>query len=106
MPMIAPATAVAISQRKNSWPSCIVSRQRDAHDRLSGGFERRDGRVLLAILIGGQPQIGEQPVGAVDRRRADRLAVDRNDAAAELAGRFGEQLLEPGAERRRSRARR
>ena len=25
MPMIAPATAVAISQRKNSWPICIAS---------------------------------------------------------------------------------
>ena len=98
MPMIEPATAVAISQRKNSWPSCIGSETDDPHHRLAGRFERGDRPLLLVVLVGGEAQIGEDAVIAVDRRRAQRLGVDRHDALAELAGRFGEQLFEPGAE--------
>ena len=43
--------------------------------------------------------IDKDAVGAVNRRRTERLAVERHDAAAEFSGRFGKQLLEPGAER-------
>src|SRR6202011_3017589 len=66
--------------------------------RVPGCLERSDRPLLLGILIGGEPQISKHAVIAVDRRRAQRLGVDRHDPLAELAGRFGKKLLEPGAE--------
>ena len=43
-------------------------------------------------------QIDEQTIGAIGRWIAERLVGNRNDAASVLAGRFGDQLLDPGAE--------
>jgi len=40
----------------------------------------------------------EQTIGAIGRWIAERLVGNRNDAASVLAGRFGDQLLDPGAE--------
>ncbi|MFK4398646.1 hypothetical protein ABIF31_005203 [Bradyrhizobium elkanii] len=50
--------------------------------------------VVLAIGT----QVDEEAVVAVDRRLANRLALDRDQALAVLAGRFRDQLLGPGAE--------
>ena len=47
---------------------------------------------------GFQAQVGEHAVVAVDLRRAEWLAIHRDDALALLAGGFGDQLLEPRAE--------
>ena len=46
-------------------------------------------------------QIDEQAIVAIGRGVAERLVVDRNDALAVLAGRFGDQLLEPRRRNRR-----
>ena len=81
--MTAPATAVAISQRKNSWPMLSRSASVDAHDRMPGLLERREPRVLARSSLRRR---------AADRRTADRrhrrfggaerLAIDRDDAFA------------------------
>ena len=88
MPMIAPATAVAISQRKNSWPICVGVG--DVDRARPDGRRARAPRPppCAAIRLGGEPQIDEQPVVAVDLGRAERLAIDRHDALAVLAGRI------------------
>ena len=51
MPMMEPATAVAISQRKNSWPSVVDVWHRDAHYGLTGFFERRHRGILLRVWV-------------------------------------------------------
>ena len=48
-----------------------------------------------------RPKVGEDAVIigiAINLRRAQRFAIDRDDAFAELAGGFGDQLLEPRAQ--------
>ena len=62
----------------------------DPHHRLARRFERGDRVLLLGILVSGEPQIGEEPVVAVDRGGSERLGVDRHDPLAELAGRLGQ----------------
>ena len=69
----------------------------DPHDRLSRGLQRGNPALLVRVWIGRQPQIGEQAIVAVNRGRAQRLAIDRDDPLAELAGRFSEELLKPRA---------
>src|SRR5882762_8844692 len=71
---------------------------RDAHDRMAGLLQRRDGLVLLGIRFGGEPQIGEDPVLTIGLRACERLGVERNKTLAALAGRFRHQLLEPRPE--------
>ena len=58
----------------------------------------RPPRSCAASGAGLQPQIDEQAVVAIDVRRAERFAVDRDQALALLARRFRDQLLQPGAE--------
>ena len=59
-----------------------------------------------AVVFGRGAQIDEEAVVAVDGGVAERLAVDRDQALAVLAGRLGDQLLDPGAEIGDARARR
>src|SRR5216683_1191686 len=73
-------------------------REGDADDRLAGALQRVDGAVLRGIGAGIETQIGEETVAAVDFRRTERLAIDRDHPLAVLAGRFGDELFEPGAE--------
>src|SRR5438445_12767322 len=47
-----------------------------------------------------QRERDEEAVGAVRLRLSGRLAVDGNDPASLLAGALGDELLQPGAERR------
>ena len=70
----------------------------DAHDGMTGPFERGDGVVLRGIGLGRQPHIDEQAVLAVDLGVPERLGVDWHEPLAELSGRLREKLLEPGAE--------
>src|SRR5215472_18884628 len=70
---------------------------RDPHDRVSRYLERCDSSLLIPILIGREAQIGEQTIVTVDRGRPQGFGIDWDDPLAELAGRFSEELLEPGA---------
>ena len=98
IPITAPAIAVAISQRKNSWPigSSAIA---EFHHWLARRHQAR--------RHAGRGRWSSSPRGSAPRRcgplhnprRGQRLEVDRHDALAVLAGGFGEQLLEPGAER-------
>ena len=45
-----------------------------------------------------EPKVREQAVRAVDVRATEGLPVDGDDPLAHLAGRFGEELLQPGPE--------
>ena len=47
IPMIDPATAVAISQRKNSCAEVVDVGHGDSNDRMPGLLERRDFRFLI-----------------------------------------------------------
>ena len=49
--MIAPATAVAISQRKNSCADEGGLRERDPRDRLACSFQCGDPRFEFAIIV-------------------------------------------------------
>ena len=50
------------------------------------------------IFVACERKLDEETIVAVNLRHAERLAVDRDETLAVLAGRFGEQLLGPGAE--------
>ena len=69
----------------------------DAYNGLARLFESGDGGVLRLIRLGLQTEIREHAIVAVNRRLAERFAVDRDNALADFAGRFGEKLLEPRA---------
>ena len=106
MPRIEPATAVAISQRKNSSARSSLSATAIAHDRMARLLEGATAASCAgrrARLF--QPQIGEEPIVAVHAGAPSGSPIDRDDALAFLAGRFGDELLEPGAEARECRRR-
>ncbi len=65
---------------------------------MAGVFERSDGGVLRLVRLGLQAEVSEDAIVAVDRRLAERFAIDRDDAFADFAGGFGEELFEPCAE--------
>jgi len=99
MPMTEPAVAVAISQRKNSWPTSNLVPRDDADDGMPGFFESGDGRG---------PWPGCFPWRGADRRRRDRCRrllacrfFSRSTGMMPLptfTGGFGDELFEPGAE--------
>ena len=97
---MAPATAVAISQRTNSAPNAAsVSATFDGHDGRAGGSQGADRAACVSSLLP-----GDAGGRTADRRRRPRggptgFAGDRHDADALLAGAFGDQLLDPEAER-------
>ncbi len=70
----------------------------DAHHRHPGLLQRVHLGVLLRVGRRRQPQIDEQAIASVLCRRADRLAVHRDDPLAVLARAFRDQLLQPRAD--------
>src|SRR4029077_17322428 len=70
----------------------------DADDGVSGFFESGDSGVHRAVVFLGEAQRGEDAIVAVDGGLADFLAVYGDDALANFAGGFGDELFEPGAE--------
>ncbi len=52
----------------------------------------------LASAVSVQPHVGKDAVVAVDLGRADGLAVDGRNSLPQLAGGFGDQLLQPRAQ--------
>jgi len=72
--------------------------EHDPHDRLAGTLEGADLGILLGVIVGGEAQVDEQTIVAIDVGGTERLAVDRHNAFAVLARRFSEQLLEPRPE--------
>ncbi len=72
-------------------------RKGDANDGMTGFFESGDGGILGFVGFGGQAQIGEDTVVAVSLRLGKLFAIHGNDAPADFSGRFGDELLEPGA---------
>ena len=97
MPMIEPATAVAISQRKNSWPMSSDVGDGDAHHGMPRALQCVDGGVLRRIGLRIQPHIDEEPILIVDGGGAERLAIDGDQTLPLFARGFGDQLLEPCA---------
>ena len=79
--------------------------QHEPRDRVSGLLQCIERACVRRIGFAAGPQIDEEAVAAVDIRRAERLAIDRNKSVAVLAGRLGDQLLGPGAEIRNFRRR-
>ena len=70
----------------------------DAHDRMPGFFERGHLGILRRVGRSLEPNVGEDAVVSVHVRRAQFFAIDRDDALAEFAGGFRDQLLEPRAQ--------
>ncbi|MGY4597859.1 hypothetical protein ACVWXL_005605 [Bradyrhizobium sp. GM22.5] len=52
----------------------------DAHDGMAGRFDRSKLRVMGGVRFALDTDVDEEPVIAVDRRLAQRLAVDRDQA--------------------------
>ena len=71
----------------------------DGHERLTRVGERLQPRFQAVIVVALHLQVHKQAVVAVDGGRADHLQIDRHDAHALLPSGFGQQLLQPGAER-------
>ena len=72
--------------------------QLDAHHRMAGRLQLRKLGLVSGIGFTIEREIDEEAIVAVKLRRAERLAVDRDETLAVLAGGLGEQLLGPGAE--------
>ena len=70
----------------------------DPNDRVPGFFERRDFGVLRGVGRGFQTKVGEDAIVAINVGRAECFAIDRDDALAQFAGGFGDQLFQPRAE--------
>ena len=70
----------------------------DADDGMPGRLERLEPVVMRGVVFAFGADIDEEAVVAVKRGIAERLAIDRDQALAFLAGGFGDQLFGPGAE--------
>ena len=65
---------------------------------MSGLLQRREPGVMPGIVLAFGAQVDEEAIVAINRGLAKRLAVDRDQSLAVLAGQFRDQLLGPGAE--------
>ncbi len=74
-------------------PQVVQVPQAQAHHRMPGILEGLHSLVVGIVAV--QPQVDEQPVVAIDIRRAQRLADHGQDALALLAGALGDELLHP-----------
>jgi len=63
---------------------------------VAGRGQGRDEGVVGRVAI--EPQVDEEPIRAVGLDRGRRLADNRQDTLALLAGAFGNELLDPIAE--------
>ena len=70
----------------------------DADHGMSGRLQRLEPVVMRGVVFAFGADIDEEAVVAVKRGIAERLAVDRDQTLAVLAGGFGDQLFGPGAE--------
>ena len=71
----------------------------DAHHRMAGVLEFNESRVRCRRRCSSASRsVDEQTIVAIDAGGSERLAVDRDQSLAVLAGRFRQQLLEPRAE--------
>ena len=93
-----PATATANSARKKIRPRSAApwTGSSSVGWPASESFATSSSRRLVGLV--GVAQQGEHPVIAVLAGLADRLLGDRQDPAAVLARRLGDQLLDPQAE--------
>ena len=73
-------------------------RQGDAHYRVSGFFKRGDLGILRRVRCALQPKVGEDTVVSIHVRRAELLAINRDDSLAKFASGFCDQLLKPRAQ--------
>ena len=65
---------------------------------MPGCFQRGQLRVMRRVVFAFGAKVDEEAILAVERGIAERLAVDRDQALAFLAGGFRDQLFGPGAE--------
>ena len=70
----------------------------DANDRMSGLFQRGELVVVGCVGFALGAEVDEEAIAAVSPGVAERLAIDRDQALAILAGRLRDQLFGPGAE--------
>ena len=70
----------------------------DADHGMPGLFQRGQLFVMRGVAFALGSDVDEEPIAAIERGVAKRLAVDRDQALAFLAGGFGDQLFGPGAE--------
>src|SRR5688500_9223810 len=76
----------------------IAIRPLDLHNGMACALNAIHERVGGGIRCAGGSHMNEDAIVAVHLRRSRYFALDRNDSLAALAERFGDQLLEPGAE--------
>jgi hypothetical protein len=65
---------------------------------MPGRFERFEPVIMRCVVFAFGSDVDEEAVVAVKRGIAERLAVDRDQTLAVLAGGFRDQLLGPSAE--------
>src|ERR1019366_6737718 len=80
---------------KEFLPQVVDVRDGDAYYRMAGLFKSCNLGILCGVWGGFEARIRENAVVAIDVRRAECFAIYRNDALAEFAGGFGDELLEP-----------
>ena len=68
----------------------------DADHRMTGALKRVDGGILRGIGRRFQAKVGKYTIVAVHLGRAQAFPVDGDESLADLAGGFGQQLLQPG----------
>src|ERR1700674_415562 len=73
-------------------------RHGDAHHRVSGLFKHGDAGILRRVGDGLQSDVGEDPVITIYIGRSQFFTINRDNAFAEFAGGFCDQLLEPRAQ--------
>ena len=72
---------------------------REPHDGVAGRLEGAEFGVDAGFRVGQiRADVDEEPIVAVVAGVTERLARDRHDAFAVLAGRLGDQLFGPRAE--------
>ena len=77
----------------------VVDRfHRDTNHGVSGLFQRGEPVIVASVTFTFGAKVDEETIPAVDDGLAERLAVDRDQPLAVLAGGFRDQLFGPGAE--------
>jgi len=67
---------------------------------VTGLFQRDQSCVMCGVILAFGAQVDKEPIAAVQRGIAERLAIDRDQALAVLAGGFRDQLFCPGPQDR------
>ena len=93
--MIAPATAVANSQRKNSPTHVVNVVHRDTNHRMPCRRECFERTILRFVAPRRKPLVNEHPVVSIYFRRSQRFTIHWDDSLPIFARRFRHQLLQP-----------